>query len=51
MSVKFLRRETARGELRTVRLGRSVRVRPEDLRAYVAGRVTRPSQTGADSDA
>ena len=36
MSAKFIRGAIRRGDLRTVQLGRSIRVRPAELTAYLA---------------
>jgi len=38
-SVKTVRREIDAGELPAVRIGRLIRVRPVDLRAYIAARI------------
>ena len=37
-----------RGDIPTVRIGTSVRVRPEDLEKYIKDNVTRNSQFAAD---
>lgn len=34
-----------RGEIPTVRLGRSVRVRPQDLEKYIASNIRNPTST------
>lgn len=41
MSIRFVRAERARGAIRFVRMGRSVRYRPADLDAYLAEHVVR----------
>jgi excisionase family DNA binding protein len=41
LSLGFVRREIARGELEVVRIGRLVRVSEEALRAYLAKRAER----------
>lgn len=39
VSISTVRRLIDAGELRTVRIGRNLRVRPEDLRAYIDANV------------
>ena len=45
VSEATIRRLVKDGELRVVRIGRAIRVRPEDLDAFIDGR---PTQTGTE---
>lgn len=47
MSAKFIRGAIQRGDLRTVQLGRSIRVRPEELTAYLAKHTRQSEPTEA----
>lgn len=51
MSVKFVRRATSSGDLSSVRLGRAVRVRREDLVSYIAQHVSTRANSEVDVDA
>jgi len=42
VSMSTVRRLVDAGELRTVRIGRNLRVRPEDLKAYIDANVETP---------
>ena len=48
MSVKTIRRATQRGHLDAVRIGRSIRVRPEDLNDFI-GRHALGAVAGEDA--